>query len=185
VFWPPNEDEWRDLLRLPPDADRVAVRQAIEAAVCEYINDAGRDEQLRAVYLQIRRAAGSRQVEKLCQAILQLKNFPLDPATEAMLRQVEALRRLHSDAELRATIYLVTSRRGRFMSRLSLAWTGPGRGICQFQKRDLSLISWWRLRRWYFPVHLMARGLSVLQAERERGAQRCGCSINFLPARAA
>jgi hypothetical protein len=128
VFWPPNEDEWRDLLRLPPDADRVAVRQAIEAAVCEYINDAGRDEQLRAVYLQIRRAAGSRQVEKLCQAILQLKNFPLDPATEAMLRQVEALRRLHSDAELRATIYLVTSRRGRFMSRLSLAWTGPGRG---------------------------------------------------------
>jgi hypothetical protein len=98
VFWPPNEDEWRDLLRLPPDADRVAVRQAIEAAVCEYINDAGRDEQLRAVYLQIRRAAGSRQVEKLCQAILQLKNFPLDPATEAML------------------------------SRLSLAWTGPGRG---------------------------------------------------------
>jgi hypothetical protein len=129
---PPDEPGWRDLLQgLPPDADRVAVRQAIEAAVHEYINDAGRDEQLRAVYLQIGRAAGAQAFEKFCQAILELKNFPLDPGAEAMLRHVERLRQIRSDAEsdaeLRAAVYLSTVRRGRFMSRLSLAWTGPGR----------------------------------------------------------
>jgi hypothetical protein len=129
VPWPPGEEEWHELLKgLPPEADRLAFRQAIESAAREYIDDADRDKQLLAVYREIKRIAGLQQLEKLCQAILRLKNFPLDPQTEATLRQVEALKRVRSDADLRAVFYLSTSRRGRFMSRLSLAWTGPGRG---------------------------------------------------------
>jgi hypothetical protein len=129
VPWPPDGEEWHELLKgLPPEADRLAFRQAIESAAREYIDDADRDEQLRAVYQEIGRIAGLRQIDKLCQAILRLKNFPLDPQAEAMLRHGEALRQISSDADLRVTVYLLTSRRGRFMSRLSLAWTGPGRG---------------------------------------------------------
>jgi hypothetical protein len=131
-MWPPDEAEWRELLRdLPPDLsdkERRAVQEAIEAAVREYIDDADRDEQLRSAYLQIKRVADSRQIQKLCQAILQLRDFPLDPGTEAMLRQAEALARICSEADLRASLYLSMERRSRFMSRLSLAWTGPGRG---------------------------------------------------------
>jgi hypothetical protein len=127
-MWPLDESGWRDLLQpLPRDADRAGVRQAIEAAVREYVDGANRDEQFRRLWLQIKRTAGSRQIEKLCRAILQLKTFPLDPVAEAMLRQVEALARMRSDADLRAAIYLSTARRGRFMSRLSLVWTGMGK----------------------------------------------------------
>lgn len=126
--WPPDGEEWHELLKGLPEADRPAFRQAIESAAREYIDDADRDEQLLAVYQEIKRIAGSRQIDKLCQAILQLKNFPLDPQAEAMLRQVEALKGVRSDADLRAAVYLSSSRRGRFMSRLSLAWTGPGKG---------------------------------------------------------
>jgi hypothetical protein len=80
------------------------------------------------LYRRIKRLASSQKLEELCQAILQLKNFPLEAGAESMLRHVEALRQISSDADLRAAVYLSTSRRGRFMSRLSLAWTGPGRG---------------------------------------------------------
>jgi len=127
VPWPPDERTWSELL-LPLGADRIAFRREVEAAAHEYIHDAGRDEQLLDLYRRIRRLASSQKLEELCQAVLQLKNFPLEPGMENLLRHVEALKQISSDADLRATFYLSTSRRGRFMSRLSLAWTGPGRG---------------------------------------------------------
>jgi hypothetical protein len=44
-MWPPQDREWHDLLQpLPADADRVGVREAVEAAVREYIDDADRDK---------------------------------------------------------------------------------------------------------------------------------------------
>jgi hypothetical protein len=126
-MWPPDERAWSELVS-PPSADRTAFRQAIEAAVHEYIHDADRDKQLWGLYKRIRRLAGSQKLEELCRSILQLKNFPLEPDAEKMLRHVEALRQIGPEAKLRATVYLSITRRGRFMSRLSLAWTGPGRG---------------------------------------------------------
>jgi hypothetical protein len=107
MSWPPNEREWPELLRaLPLDADRPVTRRAIEAAVQEYLGDADRDERLRAVYQQIEHQSGARSVDKLCEAILQLNNFPLDADAEALLRNVEHLKRMRPLAEVRATIYL-------------------------------------------------------------------------------
>ena len=128
-MWPPQDREWHDLLQpLPADADRVGVREAVEAAVREYVDDADHDKQHHSLWLEIGRAAGSRQVEKLCRLVLQLENFSRDPVAESLLQLVAFLRWLRTDAGLRAAVYLASTRRGRFMSRLSLAWTGPGRG---------------------------------------------------------
>jgi hypothetical protein len=122
-------EPWAEVLALlPSHADQTAFCQAIEAAVREYVDGAPRDEQLREVYLQIKKQGGAVAIEKFCRAILELKKFPLDPIAEAMLQHVEPLKQIQSAADLRAAFYLTTSRRGRFMSRLSLAWTGPGRG---------------------------------------------------------
>jgi hypothetical protein len=128
ALWPPSESEWRELLRqLPLDADQAAVRLAIEGAVREYVEDQPRDQALRELWSRIVRVSGSQKVRELFSLIPQLQRFPLDPEAEALLLHAEALALVRSRAEIRAATYLSITRRGRLMSRLSLAWTGPGK----------------------------------------------------------
>jgi hypothetical protein len=127
--WPPTDEEWGEVLQpLPPAADRSSVQQAVEAAVREYLKEADQDQRLREVYRRIGRYAGSQGMKKVCQAILQLKGFPIDSVAEGLLRQVEPNMQIHGQAKVRAAIHLTTARDGRLMSRLSLVWTGPGKG---------------------------------------------------------
>jgi hypothetical protein len=128
VQWPPTEREWRGLLQsLPPDADRAAVRQAIKAAVREYVADEKRDPRLHDVWQRIAILSTKQKVTEFCRSILKLKDFPLDPDAEALLRHADAFVKIRSQTKARAAIYLTTARRGRLMSCLSLAWTGPGK----------------------------------------------------------
>jgi hypothetical protein len=131
--WPPQEREWTGLLRpFPAVADRIGVRKAIEAAAQEYSGDEDRDRRVHEVFNKIARHADSlarsRSLNKLCADILQLRNFALDADAEAILRKVEPLQHISREADVRAAVYLSTTRRGRLLSRLSLAWTGPGKG---------------------------------------------------------
>jgi hypothetical protein len=132
MLWPPDEQEWCDLRRsLPSDADHAMVRQQVEAAVQEYVGDAGRDRELSDIYEAIGRLAGLQKVQELRQWILKLRNvqnFPIDPVAETLLRMVDGLIDLPSLADIQAAIYLPSVRRQRFLSRLSLTWTGPGKG---------------------------------------------------------
>ncbi|MDR3484260.1 MAG: hypothetical protein P4M05_05040 [Bradyrhizobium sp.] len=128
ALWPPSESEWRELLQsLPPDADKVAVRLAIEDAVREYVADEKRDQQLHDVWERIAILSTTQKVTEFYRSILKLKDFPLDPDAEALLRHADAFAKTSSKIKSRAAIYLATARKGRLMSRLSLAWTGPGK----------------------------------------------------------
>lgn len=134
-----SEKEWVELLRpLPLDADRVAVYRAIEVAIGEYIGGADRDRRLHDIWQQIGRDAGSQIVSrfrKYCETVLQLEMFP-DPETKALLSHVAGLEQALGNAPLptrveadaRRAVHLATARRGRFMSGVALAWTGPGKG---------------------------------------------------------
>ena len=110
VKWPPDEAEWRELLRdLPhdlPDENRRKAREAIGAAVREYQEDAGRDEQRGAVWRQIRRVASSPQIEKLCRVILQLNNFSQQMDQAEVTREVAEVERLRRRADSLPTIEL-------------------------------------------------------------------------------
>jgi hypothetical protein len=129
MIWPPDEQEWPDLLRgLPANADRVAVRKAVADAVRAYVEDADRDQRLHEIYQQITSQADSRSLEKLRQAILELKDFPSDERTEAWLRLAEQLRKLSAEAKTRAESYLPTTRRLRLLSQLARAWSAAGHG---------------------------------------------------------
>jgi hypothetical protein len=122
----PESDELLQLHPLPDNADRVAVRQAVDAAIREYVGGAERDQRIRDVLLRIKRHIDSRVFQKLCQDILELKNLSPDSQAEAALRQL--LTQVRSRAGARAANYHPTARRERFMTTVALAWAGPGKG---------------------------------------------------------
>jgi hypothetical protein len=129
VRWPPRERDWHELLRpLSADADRAAVRKAVEEAAREYVEHADRERRWRHVWTQVGRRDGLRNFQEFCQRILQLRDFPLDPGTKALLSQVELLGRMRPYADIRAAVLVSIRRRARFMSCLASAWTGPGKG---------------------------------------------------------
>jgi hypothetical protein len=126
---PITEREWGKLLQaLPDNADPIAVRQAVEAAIRDYVGGADRDQHWREAWKQVAHHAGSQGVAKFCQALLKLQNFPLDPQVEELLRLAPLLMQIHSQAEVRAAVYLTTQRRARFMMAIARIWTDLGKG---------------------------------------------------------
>ena len=125
MLWPPGEDEWRELLQqLPPHADRGAVRQAIEVAVRKHIEDKKHHRRFHDLWQRIIEAGRSWQkVGEYFRLIQQLKDFPLDPHTEAVLGSAEALGQIRRPAKIRTADYAAAE---RLKSRLSRAWTDQG-----------------------------------------------------------
>jgi hypothetical protein len=122
-----TEPEWSELLLLlPDDADQVAVRQAVEAAIRDYVANAPRDQRLLDLFRRIERRADSPTVRKLCQDMLELEKLSPDSQTEPAMRQ--QLTQLRSRAKVRAAVYLSTNRRGRFMSQIAVIWTNVAKG---------------------------------------------------------
>jgi hypothetical protein len=128
---PITNPEWGELLRpLPDNANRVAVRQALEPAIREYVDGAAGERQWHEAWKEIARHANSQGVAKFCRAIavLKLQNFPLDPQVEELLRVASLLMQTHSRAKVVAALYLPTNRRSRFMTAISLIWTNVAKG---------------------------------------------------------
>jgi hypothetical protein len=122
-----TEPKWSELLMLlPDDADQVAVRQAVEVAIREYVGGADRDQRLRDVLQRIERHADSQTVRKLRQDILELEKLSPDSQAEAALRQL--LIQVRSQAKVRAAVYLSTNRRSRFMAQIAVIWTNVAKG---------------------------------------------------------
>jgi hypothetical protein len=118
-----NEREWDALLReLPANADRPAVRAAVEVATLEYNTGASHDEESRRRRKEIKKARSI--VEKLLCSINRIQ--PDRPPEHEIKTAMEALSQFCATSELSAL--LPSTRRERFLSRLSLAWTGPGKG---------------------------------------------------------
>jgi hypothetical protein len=124
---PITEREWGKLLcPLPDSADRVAVRQALEAAIRDYVDGADRDQRLRDVLRRIERHADSQNARNLCRDILELENLSPDSQAEAALRQL--LPQVRSHVKALAAVYLSTKRRSRFMTAIARIWTDLGKG---------------------------------------------------------
>jgi hypothetical protein len=131
-----TEPEWSELLLLlPDDADQVAVRQAVEAAIREYVGGTDRDQRLRDVLRRIGHHADSQTVRKLIREILELEKLSPDSRAEAVLRQL--LTQVRSEAKVRAAVYLSTKRRNRFMAQIAVIWTNVAKG-----KLPISEASW-------------------------------------------
>jgi hypothetical protein len=132
MSWPPSADEQREILKTLPagaeSAEANAVWAMIERAVREFFDTAERDEAHRGLLRQIVKAS-AKSATTLQPLALQLSNFPSDRDTEALLQHVDALRQICSAAEVRAALYLSNAREGRLFTALSLAWTGPGKGV--------------------------------------------------------
>jgi hypothetical protein len=127
MSWPPREQEWYEILRdLPPDADRVAVRVAIEAAVRVYVETADRDQAHHDLWEHFENIGGRQNFQKLLELVGQLSTP--DPIAQTLIDGVNLLRQSYSIADIEGAIYLPTNRHEQFLASLSLAWTGPGKG---------------------------------------------------------
>jgi hypothetical protein len=129
--WPPDEAGWKEILgHLPGEGDRAAVRAAIDHTVGEY--NARDDEARLEAQQQQRRAADA--IDLLSGAIRKL--YELDCEIEPMVEQIsklagpviEQVRKHAESAQALEARYLPRARNARLFARLTLAWTGPGRG---------------------------------------------------------
>jgi hypothetical protein len=131
MSWPPTDAERCEILQSsPPGADPNAVWAMVESAVREFVDNEERD---KAQHLLLR------QMAETCANILNLQpppKIPLDPDTETILQAFSTATQEHvatfvqigTAAQIRSNSYLLRDRQKRFFSRLSLAWTGPGKG---------------------------------------------------------
>jgi hypothetical protein len=115
--WPPDEAGWRSILEnLPSEGDQAAVRAAVEEAVREF--DALGAEPPSLV---------EQRIEKVDSAIRQLRT---NPAFQQLweLGVDDSVVKKAAAARDRLTLGLPRRRNNRLRARLTLAWTGPGRG---------------------------------------------------------
>ena len=133
IRWPLSDDDWRTILQiLSPDANRTAVRQVIEAAVCEFIEGEG-DQKFYDLCWRITRAARNQRVQEFFRQVLQFRqrDFSLDPDTEAYLRHVEAIVEAGPPKPPKPANKSPAARYQaieQLRSRFSRAWTDQGGG---------------------------------------------------------
>jgi hypothetical protein len=130
--WPPDEAGWAAILDELSDANRGAVRAAVDVAVQEYRAKDPRvvpkASSLREWFQRLEKQARSKTIASFCKLLKQIETKdPTNPDREQLLRLADEMARLGDRVRAWVDLYKPRSRRHRLDSALLSAWTTHGK----------------------------------------------------------